>query len=82
MGLASGQTVKTDCSVNWTAPDGKVYCFSTEASKETFLKNSDENIQKAREFYVAQDPGPPLVPPPLSPRSDAASPPRSSPRTM
>ena len=58
MGLASGQTVKTDCSVNWTAPDGKVYCFSTEASKETFLKNADENIQKAREFYVAQDAAP------------------------
>jgi hypothetical protein len=24
MGLASGQLVKTDCSVNWTASDGKV----------------------------------------------------------
>ena len=24
MGLTEGQTVKTDCSVNWTAPDGKV----------------------------------------------------------
>jgi hypothetical protein len=54
MGLASGQTVKTDCSVNWTAPDGKIYCFSTEASKEAFLKNSDENIQKAKEFFVAK----------------------------
>ena len=31
MGLASGQVVKTDCSVNWTAPDGKVYCFSTRS---------------------------------------------------
>ena len=55
MGLASGQVVKTDCSVNWTAPDGKVHCFSTEASKEAFLKNPDENIQKAREFFVAKD---------------------------
>ena len=55
MGLASGQMVKTDCSVNWTAPDGKVYCFSTEASKEAFLKNPDENIQKAKEFFLAQD---------------------------
>ena len=54
MGLASGQTVKTDCSVNWTAPDGEIYCFSTEASKETFLKNPDENIQKAKEFFVAK----------------------------
>ena len=51
MGLASGQVVKTDCSVNWTAPDGKVYCFSTEASKATFLKSPDENIQKAKEFF-------------------------------
>ena len=54
MELASGQTVKTDCSVNWTAPDGKVYCFSTEDSKATFLKNPDENIQKAKEFFLAQ----------------------------
>ena len=55
MGLASGQVVKTDCSVNWTAPDGKVYCFSREASKEAFLKNPTENIQKAREFFIAKD---------------------------
>ena len=55
MGLASGQVVSTDCSVNWTASDGKVYCFSTEGSKTAFLKNPDENIQKAKEFYLAQD---------------------------
>jgi hypothetical protein len=55
MGLAEGQVVKTDCSVNWTSPDGKVYCFSSEGSKTAFLKNADENIQKAKEFYVAQD---------------------------
>jgi YHS domain-containing protein len=55
MGLASGQVVKTDCSVNWTAPDGKVYCFSREASKEAFLKNPSENIQKAKEFFLAKD---------------------------
>jgi hypothetical protein len=55
MGLASGQVVKTDCSVNWTASDGKVYCFSTEGSKAAFLKNADENIQKAKEFYLAKD---------------------------
>jgi YHS domain-containing protein len=55
MGLASGQEVKTDCSVNWTALDGKVYCFSTEASKQTFLKDPDENIEKAREYYIAKD---------------------------
>src|SRR6516165_11854784 len=55
MGLASGQEVKTDCLVNWTAPDGKVYCFSTEGSKQAFLKDPDENIQKAREFFLAKD---------------------------
>ena len=54
MGLASGQVVKTDCSVNWTAPDGKVYCFSTAESKATFLKTPDENIQKAKEFFLAK----------------------------
>src|SRR4029079_9564258 len=55
MDLASGQVVKTDCLVNWSAPDRKVYCFSTEASKEAFFKNPDENIQKAREFFIAKD---------------------------
>jgi YHS domain-containing protein len=54
MDLASGQVVKTDCSVNWAGPDGKVYCFSTEASKEAFLKSPDENIQKAKEFLLAK----------------------------
>jgi YHS domain-containing protein len=54
MGLAEGQTVKTDCSVNWTAEDGKVYCFSSEASKEAFLKNPAENIKKAQEFVVSK----------------------------
>jgi YHS domain-containing protein len=55
MSLASGQEVRTDCSVSWTAPDGKIYCFSTEGSKQAFLKNPDENIQKAREFFLAKD---------------------------
>jgi YHS domain-containing protein len=62
MGLAEGQTVKTDCSINWTAEDGKVYCFSSEASKETFLKNPTENIQKAREFFIAKDNAAPAAP--------------------
>ena len=62
MGLAEGQTVKTDCSVNWTAEDGKVYCFSSEASKESFLKNPTENIQKAREFFIAKDNAAPAAP--------------------
>jgi YHS domain-containing protein len=63
MDLASGQLVKTDCSVNWTAPDGKIYCFSTEGSKEAFLKNPDENSQKAREFFLAKDQSAQAAPP-------------------
>jgi hypothetical protein len=48
MGLASGQVVKTDCSVNWTAPDGKVYCFSTQGSKQAFLKSPREYPEGTR----------------------------------
>lgn len=54
MGLASGQTVKTDCSVNWTDKDGHVYCFSSEASKEAFLKDPEGNLKKARDFLASK----------------------------
>jgi YHS domain-containing protein len=55
MGLASGQTIHTDCSVNWINPDdGKVYCFSSESSKAAFLKDPKGNIQRAREFLESQ----------------------------
>jgi YHS domain-containing protein len=54
MGLAEGQTVKTDCSINWTAPNGKTYCFSSETSKETFLKNADDNLKKAQDFVASK----------------------------
>ena len=76
MGLASGQVVKTDCSVNWTAPDGKVYCFSTETSKEAFLKNPDENMQKAREFFLAKDNA---ATTPAKPSEESVAPPASGP---
>jgi YHS domain-containing protein len=54
MGLASGQTVKTDCSVNWTDTDGHVYCFSSDSSKEAFLKDPAGNIQKAKDFLASK----------------------------
>src|SRR6266508_3075603 len=54
MGLASGQTVKTDCSVNWTDADGHIYCFSSEDSKAAFLKDPAGNLQKAREFLATK----------------------------
>ena len=54
MGLADGQMVKTDCSVNWTDTDGHVYCFSSDASKEAFLKDPAGNIQKAKDFLASK----------------------------
>jgi hypothetical protein len=54
MGLASGQNAKTDCSVNWTDEDGRVYCFSTEASKQAFLNDPAGNLKKARDFLASQ----------------------------
>jgi YHS domain-containing protein len=56
MGLASGQTVQTDCSVHWINPDdGKVYCFSSENSKNSFLKDPEGNIAKAKAFLEEQE---------------------------
>ena len=54
MGLASGQNVKTDCSVNWTDEDGHIYCFSSEPSKEAFLKDPAGNLKKAKEFLASK----------------------------
>ncbi|MEG6508514.1 hypothetical protein V6C03_05980 [Methyloligella sp. 2.7D] len=55
MGLATGQVVETDCSINWTNPAGKTYCFGSEGSKTAFLENPDENLEKAKEFFIAKD---------------------------
>jgi YHS domain-containing protein len=55
MGLADGQMVNTDCSVNWTDEDGKVYCFSSENSKAAFLKDPQGNIAKAKKFLEEQE---------------------------
>jgi len=54
MGLADGQMVNTDCSVNWIDEDGKVYCFSSEKSKAAFLKDPKANIAKAKAFLEEQ----------------------------
>lgn len=36
VGLAAGAHLKTDCSINWTADNGKVYCFTTNTSMQFF----------------------------------------------
>jgi YHS domain-containing protein len=52
MGLARGEQIDTDCSINWKAANGKVYCFGSEESREAFLKDPEENARKAGEFYA------------------------------
>jgi hypothetical protein len=51
--LAEGKHVPTDCSVNWTDKDGKVYCFGSEAARKAFLEDPAANLQKARDFAAA-----------------------------
>jgi hypothetical protein len=53
MGLAEGKQMRTDCSISWTASDGKLYCFGTEDSKAAFLKDPEANIQRARDHFAA-----------------------------
>ena len=52
-GLAEGKHVMTKCTTQWTDKDGKVYCFSGESAKKSFLENPAENLQRAREFMAA-----------------------------
>jgi YHS domain-containing protein len=52
-GLAEGKHVMTDCSVTWTDKDGKVYCYSSEAAKKSFLENPTDSLQRAHEFIAA-----------------------------
>ncbi len=51
--LALGRHVMTPCAVTWTDKDGKVYCFSSDGDKKSFLESPGENMQKARDFIAA-----------------------------
>lgn len=55
MSLAEGRHTATDCSMRWTAPDGKVYCFGDEAARTRFLQDPQGNLERAREFVAASD---------------------------
>ncbi|HLH10895.1 MAG TPA: hypothetical protein VKV77_03325 [Methylovirgula sp.] len=57
MGLVNHQRIKTDCKVNWTSKQGKLYCFSNDEAKVDFLKSPEENIEKATDNYAAADIG-------------------------
>lgn len=52
-GLATGRHVMTDCSITWTDKDGKVYCFHDAAAKTEFLKDPQQNLERARSFVAA-----------------------------
>lgn len=56
MGLAEGKRIKTDCSINWTAPDGKLYCFGNADSRDFFIKDPERNIERAREKFALSEP--------------------------
>lgn len=49
-GLTKGVKKYTDCSVHEKI-DGKLYCFSKQAAKEEFMKDSKANVAKATSFY-------------------------------
>jgi len=49
-GMATGQEVKTDCSVSEEI-GGKTYCFGNEAARAEFMKNPDANVAKAEANY-------------------------------
>jgi YHS domain-containing protein len=57
MGLVNHQRIQTDCKVNWTSKEGKLYCFSNDAAKTEFLKAPEDNVQKADDMYAAADMG-------------------------
>lgn len=50
-GLANGKKVKTDCSVNYTGPDGKTYCFGGEVGKWKFAADPEKHIKAAAETF-------------------------------
>jgi hypothetical protein len=51
VGLAAGTHLKTDCSINLLADDGKRYCFTTRTSLEFFQGSPDSYISAARKFF-------------------------------
>ena len=54
-GLATGKHVMTTCSITWTDKDGKIYCFKNEAAKTEFLKEPQQNLERARAFIAASN---------------------------
>ncbi|HUU67634.1 MAG TPA: hypothetical protein VMW57_10220 [Methyloceanibacter sp.] len=53
MGLALGQDVETDCSIN-AEVDGKTYCFGNDTAKTLFMKDPAGNLAKADTYYKSK----------------------------
>lgn len=57
IGLANGQLIKADCSINWTDPDTrKLYCFSVPTSLAYFLYWPKRNIARATREWTGHSP--------------------------
>lgn len=56
MGLATGKSVKTDCSVSETI-GGKTYCFGNEEARAEFMKDPEGNLAKAESAYKQEKSG-------------------------
>lgn len=54
MGLALGEDIKTDCSINGEI-DGKTYCFGNEEGKTTFMKDPKGNLAKAESYHSSKN---------------------------
>ena len=50
MGLATGQDIKTDCSINGEI-GGKTYCFGNKEAMAEFMKNPTGNLAKAQAYH-------------------------------
>jgi hypothetical protein len=56
VGLAAGKHIRADCSLNWVADDGKLYCFTTGTSLLFFEESPSSYIRQARGFYEHNPP--------------------------
>jgi hypothetical protein len=56
VGLAAGKHIKADCSLNWVADDGKLYCFTTGTSLLFFEESPQAYIRAARKFFDSDQP--------------------------
>jgi len=56
MGLATGQDIQTDCSIN-SQLQGKTYCFGSKEAMAEFMKDPTGNLAKAQTYYSKKHPG-------------------------